>query len=79
MLIIIFLIIWAFTLFYGISLIRTDRRKLGISYLIIFCIPIVLFLIADWFIDFSYLDCMFRGSSEIGAEKMMEYCSNLHS
>ena len=79
MLLIIFLVLWAFTLFYGISLIRTDRRKLGISYLIIFSIPIILFLIADWFIDFSYLDCMFRGSSEIGAEKMMEYCSNLHS
>ena len=75
MLIIIFLLIWAFTLFYGISLIRTNRRKLGISYLIIFCIPIVLFLIADWFIDFSYLDCMFRGSSN--AAERMEYCRSL--
>ena len=75
MLIVIFLLIWAFTLFYGISLIRTDRRKLGISYLIIFCIPIVLFLIADWFIDFSYLDCMFRGSSN--AAERMEYCRSL--
>ena len=74
MLIIIFLLIWAFTLFYGISLIRTNRRKLGISYLIIFCIPIVLFLIADWFIDFSYLDCMFRGSSN--AAERMEYCKS---
>ena len=72
MLIIIFLLIWAFTLFYGISLIRTNRRKLGVSYLIIFCIPIVLFLIADWFIDFSYLDCMFRGTSD--AAERMEYC-----
>ena len=75
MLIIIFLIIWAFTLFYGVSLIRTDRRKLGISYLIIFSIPIILFLIADWFIDFSYLDCMFRGSSN--AAERMEYCRSL--
>ena len=75
MLIIIFLLIWAFTLFYGISLIRTNRRKLGISYLIIFCIPIVLFLIADWFIDFSYLDCMFRGSSN--AAERMDYCRSL--
>ena len=77
MLIIIFLVIWAFTLFYGISLIRTDRRKLGISYLIIFCIPIVLFQISDWFIDFSYLDCMFRGSSEKDTAEMMEYCKSL--
>ena len=75
MLIIIFLLIWAFTLFYGISLIRTNRNKLGISYLIIFCIPIILFLIADWFIDFSYLDCMFRGSSN--AAERMEYCRSL--
>ena len=74
MLLIIFLLLWAFTLFYGISLIRTNRRRLGISYLIIFSIPIILFLIADWFIDFSYLDCMFRGSSEVGAAEMMEYC-----
>ena len=74
MLIVIFLLIWAFTLFYGISLIRTDRRKLGISYLIIFCIPIVLFLIADWFIDFSYLNCMFRGPNEMSTEEWMEYC-----
>jgi hypothetical protein len=77
MLLIIFLLLWAFTLFYGISLIRTNRRRLGISYLIIFSIPIILFLIADWFIDFSYLDCMFRGSSEVGAAEMMEYCKSL--
>ena len=74
MLIFIFLIIWAFTLFYGISLIRTERRKLGISYLMVFSIPIILFLIADWFIDFSYLDCMFRGSSN--AAERMEYCKS---
>jgi len=74
MLLLFFLALWAFSLFYGISLIRTDRRKLGISFLIIFCIPIVLFLIADWFIDFSYLDCMFRGTSDIGAVEMMEHC-----
>ena len=77
MLLIIFLLLWAFTLFYGISLIRTNRRRLGISYLIIFSIPIILFLIADWFIDFSYIDCMFRGSSEVGAAEMMEYCRSL--
>ena len=77
MLLIIFLLLWAFSLFYGISLIRTDRRRLGISFLIIFSIPILLFLIADWFIDFSYLDCMFRGSSEIGAAEMMDYCRSL--
>ena len=77
MLLIIFLLLWVFTLFYGISLIRSDRRRLGISYLIIFSIPIILFLIADWFIDFSYLDCMFRGSSELGAAEMMEYCRSL--
>jgi hypothetical protein len=77
MLLIIFLLLWAFTLFYGISLIRTNRRRLGISYLIIFSIPIILFLIADWFIDFSYLDCMFRGSSEVGAAEMMEYCRSV--
>jgi len=77
MLIIIFIVLWAFSLFYGISLIRTDRRKLGISFLVIFSIPIILFLIADSFIDFSYLDCMFRGSSEVGAAEMMEYCRSL--
>ena len=77
MLLIIFLLLWAFTLFYGISLIRTNRRRLGISYLIIFSIPIILFLIADWFIDFSYLDCMFRGSSEVGSAEMMKYCRSL--
>ena len=77
MLLIIFLLLWAFSLFYGISLIRTDRRRLGISFLFIFCIPIILFLIADWFIDFSYLNCMFRGSSEVGAEEMMKYCRSL--
>ena len=77
MLLIIFLLLWMFSLFYGISLIRTERRKLGISYLIIFSIPIILFLIADWFIDFSYLDCMFRGSSDLAAVEMMEYCRNL--
>jgi len=77
MLIIIFLVLWAFSLFYGISLIRTDRRRLGVSFLVIFSIPIILFLIADSFIDFSYLDCMFRGSSEVGAAEMMEYCRSL--
>ena len=77
MLLIIFLLLWAFSLFYGISLIRTDRRRLGISFLVIFSMPIILFLIADSFIDFSYLDCMFRGSSEVGAAEMMDYCRSL--
>ncbi|MDB4821637.1 hypothetical protein OAH81_01190 [Candidatus Pseudothioglobus singularis] len=77
MLLIIFLLLWAFSLFYGISLIRTDRRRLGISFLIIFSIPILLFLIAGLFIDFSYLDCMFRESSDVGAAEMMDYCRSL--
>ena len=77
MLLIIFLLLWAFSLFYGICLIRTDRRRLGMSFLIIFSIPILLFLIADWFIDFSYLDCMFRGSSDVEAAEMMDYCRSL--
>ena len=77
MLLIIFLLLWAFSLFYGISLIRTDRRRLGISFLVIFSIPIILFLITDSIIDFSYIDCMFRGSSEVGAAEMMEYCRSL--
>ena len=74
MLLIIFILLWAFSLFYGISLIRTDRRRLGISFLIIFSMPIILFLIADWFIDFSYLNCMFRGPNEMSTEEWMEYC-----
>ena len=74
MLLIFFLLLWAFSLFYGISLIRTDRRKLGISLLFIFSMPIILFLIADWFIDFSYLYCMFRGPNEMSTEEWMEYC-----
>ena len=77
MLLIIFLLLWAFSLFYGISLIRTDRRRLGISFLVIFSMPIILFLIADSFIDFSYLDCMFRSSSDVGAAEMMDYCKSL--
>ena len=77
MLLIFFLLLWAFSLFYGISLIRTDRRKLGISYLIIFSIPIILFLIADWFIDFSYLNCMFRKEPGIDTEEWMDYCRSL--
>ena len=77
MLLIIFLLLWAFSLFYGISLIRTDRRRLGILFLVIFSMPIILFLIADSFIDFSYLDCMFRGSSDVGAAEMMDYCKSL--
>ena len=77
MLLIIFFLLWAFSLFYGISLIRTDRRRLGISFLIIFSMPIILFLIADWFIDFSYLNCMFRKEPGIETEEWMDYCRSL--
>ena len=69
MLLLIFLALWAFSLFYGISLIRTDRRKLGIRYLIIFSIPATIFLFFFWWIDYDYLSCMLNGSSE-----MMENC-----
>ena len=72
MLLIIFLVLWVFSLFYGIRLLRSDRRRLAVLFLFIFSIPIILFLIADWFIDFSYLDCMFRGTSD--AAERMEYC-----
>ena len=54
MLLIIFIALWAFSLFYGISLIRTDRRKLGIRYLIIFSVPLGIFTIAFWLIDYCY-------------------------
>ncbi|MDC3316129.1 hypothetical protein OAV81_05225 [Candidatus Thioglobus sp.] len=65
MLIIIFLALWAFSLFYGISLIRTDRRKLGIRYLIIFSIPLAIITIGAWWMDYEYLNCMLNGSSEV--------------
>ena len=64
MLLITFLALWAFSLFYGISLIRTDRRKLGIRYLIIFSIPLALFAIGAWWMDYEYLNCMLNASSE---------------
>ena len=64
MLLIIFLLLWAFTLFYGISLIRTDRRRLGIGYLLIFSMPLIIFAIAFWLMDYEYLNCMLNGSSE---------------
>ena len=64
MLLLIFLSLWAFSLFYGISLIRTDRRKLGIRYLIIFSIPLALFAIGAWWMDYEYLNCMLNASSE---------------
>ena len=64
MLIIICIALWAFSLIYGISLIRTDRRKLGIRYLIIFSIPLGIFTLAFWFMDYEYLNCMLNGSSE---------------
>ena len=64
MLLLIFLALWAFSLFYGISLIRTDRRKLGIRYLIIFTVPLGLFAIGAWWMDYEYLNCMLSGSSE---------------
>ena len=72
MLLLIFLALWAFSLFYGISLIRTDRRKLGIRYLIIFSAPLGIFTIAFWLMDYEYLNCMLNGSAEI-----MEYCNTL--
>ena len=64
MLLIIFIVLWAFSLFYGISLIRTDRRKLGIRYLIIFSVPLAILLIMMTLMDFEYLNCMLNGSSE---------------
>ena len=65
MLLIIFLVLWAFSLFYGISLIRTDKRKLGIRYLIIFSVPLGIFALAIWFMDYEYLSDMLNGSSEM--------------
>ena len=77
MLLIIFLVLWVFSLFYGIRLIRADRRRLAVLFLFIFSIPIFLFLIADWFIDFSYLNCMFRKEPGIETEEWMDYCRSL--
>ena len=64
MLIVICLALWAFSLFYGISLIRTDRRKLGIRYLIIFSIPLAIITIGVWWMDYEYVNCMLNASSE---------------
>ena len=64
MLLLFFLALWAFSFFYGISLIRTDRRKLGIRYLIIFSIPLALFAIGAWWMDYEYLNCILYGSSD---------------
>ena len=64
MLIILCLALWAFSLFYGISLIRTDRRELGIRYLIIFSIPLAIITIGAWWMDYEYLNCMLNASSE---------------
>jgi hypothetical protein len=64
MLIILCLALWAFSLFYGISLIRTDRRKLGIRYLIIFSIPLAIITIGAWWMDYEYVNCMLNSSSE---------------
>ena len=69
MLIVICLALWAFSLFYGISLIRTDRRKLGIRYLVIFSIPLAIIFFVMMWMDFEYLSCMLNLSSE-----MMEDC-----
>ena len=68
MLLLIFLALWAFSLFYGISLIRTDRRKLGIRYLIIFSVPLGIFVLGSWWMDYGYLNCMLNGAGD------MEYC-----
>jgi hypothetical protein len=64
MLIVICLALWAFSLFYGISLIRTDRRKLGIRYLIIFSIPLAIIIIGVWWMDYEYVNCMLNAASE---------------
>ena len=64
MLIVICLALWAFSLFYGISLIRTDKRKLGIRYLIIFSIPLVTILFVMMWMDFDSLECLLNSSSE---------------
>jgi len=72
MLILLFLALCAFSLFYGISLIRTDRRKLGIRYLIIFSVLLAIFAFGFFLMDYDYLNCMLNGSSE-----MMEYCNIL--
>jgi len=64
MLIVICLALWAFSLFYGISLIRTDRRKLGIRYLVIFLIPLAIITIGAWWMDYEYVNCMLNASSE---------------
>ena len=69
MLIVICLALWAFSLFYGISLIRTDKRKLGIRYLIIFSIPLVTILFVMMWMDFDSLECLLNSSSEV-----MENC-----
>ena len=71
MLLLIFLALWAFSLFYGISLIRTDRRKLGIRYLIIFSVPLGIFALVSWWMDYEYLSCM------LGSSEKMEYCNSL--
>ena len=71
MLLLVFLALWAFSLFYGISLIRTDRRKLGIRYLIIFSVPLTFFAIGMWWMDYGYLSCMLNDLAD------MELCSNL--
>ena len=69
MIMIICLALWAFSLFYGISLIRTDRRKLGIRYLVIFSIPLAIILFVMMWMDFDSLECLLNSSSE-----MMENC-----
>jgi hypothetical protein len=69
MLLLIFLALWAFSLFYGISLIRTDRRKLGIRYLMIFSVLLTFFAIGMWWMEYGYLSCMLNDSAD------MEYCS----
>jgi len=72
MLLLIFLALWAFSLFYGISLIRTDQGKLGIRYLIIISVPLAIFSFGFFLMDYEYLNCMLNGSSET-----MEYCNTL--
>lgn len=65
MLLFFFLALWAFSFFYGISLIRTDRRKQGIRYLIIFSVPLAIFAFGIWLMDYEYLNFMLNSSSEL--------------
>ena len=56
---------WLFLFFFGLFFIKlTKYRKLGIRYLIIFSVPLGIFTLAFWLMDYEYLNCMLNGSSE---------------